>query len=152
MTEVANAIRAGRDRDVLPPIYSITFDKEERIRTYNKDDFFNKFCEAEKIHYVGFEFKDKKDMKKIYINLIRQEAANPALRSNVLVESTDKEIVTMIPEMVRGLVSKTKNKYAYLHHWSVGAFIHISGIITILVLSFLIRLCLKTQSLDIFVS
>lgn len=148
MTDVANSIREGKGRDILPPIYSITYDKEERVRTYSLTDFFEKFNGASKIWYIGFEFKDTVELKNIYMNISYQQTLSPALRSNVLVESTNKEIVAMIPEMVRGLISKVRNKNSFWHHWVLGASIQLLAVIVTFALSFLVskRLALRFPS------
>lgn len=138
MTNITKTMREGKEQEILPPIYSITYDKEERIRTYSLSDFLIKFNEAEKIWYVGFEFRDKTDLKNILINIFYQENLAVSFRSNVVVESTDKDIVMMIPEMVRGLVSKTRNKNFFWHHWLIEASIQVFAVITIFALSFLI--------------
>lgn len=138
MTSITKSIRKGKEREVLPPIYSITYDKEEKIRTYSLDDFFKKFNESSKIWFVGFEFKDKTDLKNIFINIFYQPNFVSGLRSNVLVESTDKDIVTMIPEMVRGLVSKTRNRHSWCHHWLFEATIQLSAVITMFAIAFFI--------------
>ncbi len=138
MTHVANSIREERER-ILPPIYSITYDKEELVRTYSLDDFFDKFNEANKIWYVGFEFNDEIDSTEIRINLShRTDLRYPLLRSNVRVQSTKKNIVTMIPEMVRGLVSKAKNRNRFWHHWGLEASIQVFVVITVFALSFFV--------------
>ncbi|MFC1634073.1 hypothetical protein ACFL5Z_04470 [Planctomycetota bacterium] len=138
MTDIANSIRKGKEQDILPPIYSIWYDREERVRTYSRDDFFNKFKEASNIRYIGFEFKHKGEITNIILNLVHQERYNPSLRSHILVESTDKAVVTLIPEMVRGLVSKAKNNYRFWHHWGIEASIQILVVITVFVISYIV--------------
>lgn len=137
MTNITNAMREGKDQ-VLPPIYSITYDKEERIRTYSLIDFLTKYNEADKIWYVGFEFKDAADLKNIFINIYYQANLGTSFRSNILAESTDKNVVTIIPEVVRGLVSKVKNKNRWCHHWLFEALIQLAAVVTMFALSFLI--------------
>ena len=138
MTKIAKSIREGKESNVLPPIYSIMYDKEERIRTYSMESFLNKFREANKIWHIGFELKANDTLKKIFINLHYQQSFAPSLRSNVLVEDTESAIVTMIPEMVRGLVSKAKNKHFFYHHWLFEAVVQILGVITILAIALLV--------------
>jgi len=101
MTNIAKSIREEKEQGILPPIYSITYDKEERIRTYSLDDFLNKFDESTKIWYVGFEFRNKGEITNIVINISYRANLASLFVSNVLVESTKKDIVTVIPEMVR---------------------------------------------------
>jgi hypothetical protein len=151
MTSITKSIRAGKERDSFPPIYSITYDKEERIRTYSLDDFFKKFNESDKVWYVGFEFKDKSDLKNIFINISYQPNVIGNIRSNVLVESIDKDIVTMIPEMVRGLVSKARNRHSWCHHWLFEAGIQLSAVITMLAFAFFIskKLAVRFQAENI---
>ena len=139
MTSVANSIREGKEQTVLPPIYTIHYDKEERITTYNLEDFINKYDAAEKIWYLGFGFEKKDELTKININISRQEILSLDLRSNVLVQSTNKDNVTLIPEMVRGLVSKTRNKNSFFHQWFFDAAVQLLGVSGMLALSFLIR-------------
>lgn len=138
MTNIAKSIIEGKEREILPPIYSITYDKEERIRTYSLDDFLNKFDESTKIWRVGFEFQKKGEITNIVINISYRANLASLFLSNVLVESTKKEIVTIIPEMVRGLVSKTKNKHSWCHRWQFEATVQLLAVITILVLSYII--------------
>ncbi len=138
MTEIAKSIREGKESDILPPIYSITYDKEERVRTYLIEKFFDKFNKADKIWYIGFELRDNNNLKKIFINLYYQQNIATSLRSNVLVEDTESEIVTMVPEMVRGLVSKSKNKHSFFHHWLFEATIQILGVVTMLAFAFFV--------------
>jgi len=138
MTDITGAMREGKKDKVLPPIYSITYDKEERIRTYSLGDFLTKFNEAEKIWYVGFEFKDETDLKNIFINISYQANLGASFRSNVLVASTEKNTVTIIPELVRGLVSKIKNRNRWCHHWLFEALIQVAAVVTMFALSFLI--------------
>ena len=128
MNVVANAIRKGSKQEVLSPIYAITYDKEERIRTYDFNYFLSKFTSAKKVWYIGFEFKNKRDLTNIYINISRQEKLSANLRSNVLVESTNKKTITLIPEMVRGLVSKTRNKHSICHKWFFDAGLQLLGV------------------------
>ena len=138
MTTIVNAIRKDKKAQILPPIYSITYDAEERIRTYSLFEFLQKLSDAKKIWYVGFEFKDKIDLKNIFINISYQENIGSNIRSNVLVESTDKEIVMMIPEMVRGLVSKVKNRNLFFYHWLFEAVIQLAAVIGMFLLSYLV--------------
>lgn len=138
MTKIAKSIREGKESNILPPIYSITYDKEEMIKTYSIEKFFDKFNEADKIWYIGFELRDNNNLKKIFINLYYQQNIATSFRSNVLVEDTESEIVTMVPEMVRGLVSKAKNKYYFLHHWLFEATIQILGVVTMLAFAFFV--------------
>ena len=138
MTSITHSIREGKGQDILPPIYSITYDKEERIRTFDFEYFLSKFRQAEKIYYLGFEFKNNKDLTNVYINISRQESLALNLKSNALVESTNKETITLIPEMIRGLVSKTRNKHSFWHKWFFGAAIQLLGVFAMLAFSFLI--------------
>ncbi len=139
MTGIAQSIRKGKESDCFPPIYTIVYDKEERIRTYTLDDFIHKLDGALKIWYVGFEFKNAKDIiQNIFINISYQEGYAPNLRSNVCVESTEKEITVVIPEMVRGFITKAKNKNIIWHHWILEAVVQLSGVIILTVFSFLI--------------
>lgn len=139
ITHITRSIRTGKEKDILPPIYSITYDKEERIRTYSLNDFLKKFYDSEKIWYVGFEFKDSRDLKNIFVNIYYQQNLTTTLRSNVLVESTDRELVLMIPEMLRGLISKVRNKHAWCHHWLFEAIIQILAVITMFALSYFLH-------------
>jgi hypothetical protein len=139
MTTIAHSIRRGKENACHPPIYSITYDKEERIRTYVLSDFIHRINEASKIWYVGFEFKNEKDkIQNIFINISHQENFSSNIRSNICVESTDKDTATLIPEMVRGLISKDQNKHAFWHHWSLEAAVQLSAVIIFTVFSFLI--------------
>ena len=139
MTHVTRSIRSGKEKEILPPIYSVTYDKEERIITYSLEDFLKKFYESDKIWYVGFEFKDSRELKNIFINFYFQQNMTTSLRSNVLVASTDKELVLMIPEMIRGLISKTRNRHAWCHHWIFEASIQILAVITMFALAYFLH-------------
>lgn len=138
ITIVAKSIRKGRERDIFQPIYSINYDKEERVRTYSLPDFFNKFNEANKIWYVGFELRDKNGMEEILINISYKQDVSTFSRSSVLVKSTQKDIVTMIPEMVRGLVGKARNRNSFWYHWSLEAVTQIFAVITMFAISFFV--------------
>lgn len=138
MKNVAKSLRQNKEKDVSPPIYSITYDKEEKIATYDFNYFRRKFETAEKVLYLGFEFKNKVDGTSIYINIHRRNSMVEGLKSNVLVESTNKDAITLIPEMGRGLVSKARNKYSLVHQWYFGAAVQMIGVIVILALSFLL--------------
>lgn len=139
MAQIARSIRDGKEKSILPPVYSITYDKEERIRTYSLGDFLKKFHDSEKIWYVGFEFKDSRDLKNIFINIYYQQNMTPTLRSNVLVESTDRELVLMIPEMLRGLISKVPNKHIWCHHWVFEAVVQLLAVITMFAFSYFLH-------------
>jgi hypothetical protein len=132
-------MRQGKERHCNPPIYTITYDKEEKIRTYDLKNFNDKINGASKIWYVGFEFKNSKDkIQNVFINLSYQENHLSKIRSNICVESTDLETTMLIPEMVRGFITKVKNKNAFWHHWILEAIVQFSGVIILTVFSFLI--------------
>jgi hypothetical protein len=120
------------------PIYSIKYEKDEELRTYLFDDFRAKFEEAEKIWYVGFEFKAKKNINTIIINLHYQKDFTGNLKSNVRVESTDRKVINVIPEMVRGMISKRKNQNNRYHSLRFYASLQILGVILMLAFSFLV--------------
>ncbi len=136
MTDIANSLIKDSKSFVLPPIYSIKYDNGESLRTYDREDFFSKFNDASKIWYVGFEFRDKNKLTNIFVNLHSQDIPDVSTKSNVLVESTEKNIFTMIPEIVRGLVYKAKNKNRFWHHWGFQALVQIFAVTTMFALSF----------------
>lgn len=139
LTRVVTAIRENSDdKTILPPIYDINYDREERIRTYSYDDFKKKFNDANSIWHVGFEFKDERQLTKINFNLWYQPNIAAPLKSGVHVESGDKEIVMMVPEMIRGVCSKVKNSNRWAHRWLFELAIQILGIVTMLAASFFV--------------
>ena len=95
MTKIAKSIREGKESNVLPPIYSITYDREERIRTYSVENFLNKFREANKIWYgemkIPIEKIDKRpprDGLEMRVNLYRIQGP-PEKRKHVAWQPTD---------------------------------------------------------------
>ncbi|MFT5207310.1 MAG: hypothetical protein ACI9CF_001062 [Candidatus Omnitrophota bacterium] len=141
MNGIASSIRGNSEaNDCFPPIFTITYDKEEKISTYSIKEFYNKLRDANKIKHVGYEFENKKDLTKVYINISAQNTLDQNAVNNVRVESVDSEVVMMIPEMLRGLTSKARNLHQWCHHWSFELVIQLFGVITLLTVSFLISI------------
>ena len=133
LSDVANAKASSTEK----PIYTITYDKEERVRTFEYEDFTNKFKEAERIWYIGFEFRDKTGLNNIIVNIYHQANLLTTLRSNIVVESTESKAVTAIAEMARGIIGKVANKHARYHSFWFEATTQIVAVLTMLALSFL---------------
>ncbi|MBW8000855.1 MAG: hypothetical protein FVQ80_02380 [Planctomycetes bacterium] len=136
---IAVSIKAS-GRSCKPHIYTITYDEEEKTRTYELEEFLDKLDAASKIWFVGFEFTYQSDIEiqNIYINIFRQEAYNVALKSNALIQSTSKDTMGVIPEAIRGLISKTKKRSRFWHSSFSDIVVQLSGVIIMIVFSFLI--------------
>ena len=133
--------RQGYESQINPPIYSITYDGEESIRTYVLEDFLSKLEGAKQISHVGVEFQVSYNQRVEKVNLSFSYQPNltyPAM-NHISVASTEKNMAIMVSEMLRGAISKAKNYNWWCHRRYCEAVVQLIAVISIISFSYMVK-------------